>query len=141
MMTHLKKTPLDLLDDIYSLAYWMTGNEKETADLVNMTYVNLHGSAAETDVLKTFRACYVDQYGNEAQLCISEQDCRPHVTLLEKFREWSADIKLSVLLSEISGLKHEQIAEIVGKPVETIRKWLFIGRRIMVKDMQLKASA
>ncbi|MDT9546813.1 MAG: RNA polymerase subunit sigma-24 [Chlorobium sp.] len=140
-MTHLKKTPLDLLDDIYSLAYWMTGNEKATADLVNMTYVNLNANAKETEVLKTFRACYVDQYGNEAQLCISEQDCRPHVTLLEKFREWSADIKLSVLMSEISGLKHEQIAEIVGKPVDTIRNWLFIGRRILVRDMRLKATA
>jgi|AntDeeMinimDraft_8_1070380.scaffolds.fasta_scaffold01512_2 DNA-directed RNA polymerase specialized sigma24 family protein len=141
MMTHLKKTPLDLLDDIYSLAYWMTGSEKATADLVNMTYVNVNGNAAETELLKTFRACYVDQYGQVAELCISEKECKPHVTLVEKFREWSADIKLSVLLSEISGLKHDQIAEVIGRPVDTIRNWLFLGRRILVRDMQLKASA
>lgn len=27
------KTPLDLMDDIYSLAYWMTGSEKSASDL------------------------------------------------------------------------------------------------------------
>ena len=140
-MTQIKKTHIDLLDDIYSLAYWMTGSENVSSELVNKTYLYANTRSKETDLLKTFRKCYVDQFGQYTEFCISGKPCNTHLQLIDSLRQWSADIKLSVLLSEISGLKHRQISEIVGKPVDTIRLWLFWGRKLLANDGLLQASA
>ena len=140
-MIHIRKTPLEVLDDIYNLAYWMTGSEERTTDLVNRTYVNIEHNESEADILKTFRDCYVDTYGQQPSLHITEEDMPDNVSLLASLRQKAADVKLSVLLSEISGMRHAQIAEIVDRPVETIRQWLFWGRKFMAHDGQLKASA
>jgi DNA-directed RNA polymerase specialized sigma24 family protein len=140
-MTTIKKSPIDVLDDIYSLAYWMTGSEKATSELVNMTYVNADMRSEEATILKTFRECYIDRYGQKTEFCIDSINCKPERKLMAVLGQWAADIKLSVLLNEISGLKHAEISEIVGKPVETIRTWLFLGRRLLVSDMLLKVSA
>ena len=139
-MIEIKKTPLDLIDDIYSIAYWMTGSEKASSDLVSSTYLNTDLDVQETEVLKTFRNCYLDTYGQHADLEFHETDHAP-TSLIDSFRKWMADIKLSVLLSEITGLKHAQISEVIGKPVDTIRLWLFWGRKCFTHDHLLRASA
>jgi hypothetical protein len=140
-MTHIKKTPVDLLDDIYSLAYWMTGNESVSSELVNKTYLYANTTTRESDLLKTFRTCYVDQFGQNTDFCISGKPCKNHFQLIDSLRQWAADIKLSVLLSEISGLKHSQISAIVGKPVDTVRLWLYWGRKLLANDGLLQATA
>lgn len=140
-MNHTKKTAIDLLDDLYSLAYWMTGTEEETRQLVDRAYLTAADPLNEEQLLRSFRACYIERYGQETDFCISEPSCKPERNLMATLRQWAADIKLSVLLSEISGLRHKQIASIVGQPVETLRGWLFIGRKLLVGDMHLKASA
>jgi hypothetical protein len=139
-MIQIKKTPLDLIDDIYSLAYWMTGNEKASEELVSCTYLNTGIDAPDTDILRTFRECYIDTYGQKADLDIRASDGRV-ASLLDALRQWAADIKLSVLLSELTGLKHGQIAEVIGKPIDTVRLWLFWGRKFLVNDRMLKATA
>lgn len=139
-MIEIKKTPLDLIDDIYSIAYWMTGSEKASSDLVSSTYLNTDLNVEQTDVLRTFRECYLDTYGQNTELEIQESDCAP-ASLMDSFKQWTADIKLSVLLSEITGLKHAQISEVIGKPVDTIRLWLFWGRKFFAHDHLLRASA
>ncbi|NMW22266.1 MAG: RNA polymerase subunit sigma-24 [Chlorobiaceae bacterium] len=140
-MTRIKKTPLDLLDDIYSLAYWMTGTEGASHDLVNKTYLYANTMTREEDLIKTLRRCYVDQFGQHTDFCIGRKNCNSNLQLVESLKQWAADIKLSVLLQEISGLKHRQISEIVGKPVETVRLWLYWGRKLLANDGQLQASA
>lgn len=139
-MIEIKKTPLDLIDDIYSIAYWMTGSEKASSDLVSSTYLNTDLNVEQTDVLRTFRDCYLDTYGQNTELEIQESDCAP-ASLMDSFKQWTADIKLSVLLSEITGLKHAQISEVIGKPVDTIRLWLFWGRKFFAHDHLLRVSA
>jgi len=139
-MIEIKKTPLDLIDDIYSLAYWMTGSEKASTELVNCTYLNTDLQAPETEVLKTFRECYLDTYGQNADLEIHEIS-QTKGSFTESLRQWTADIKLSVLLSELNGLRHAQISDIIGKPVETIRLWLFWGRKFFAHDHSLRISA
>ncbi|MBN1928178.1 MAG: RNA polymerase subunit sigma-24 [Chlorobiaceae bacterium] len=139
-MIEIKKTPLDLIDDIYSIAYWMTGSEKASSELVSSTYLNTALNVEETEVLKTFRECYLDAYGQHADLDIHETSSTPS-RLVDSLRKWTADIKLSVLLAEITGLKHAQISEVIGKPVDTIRLWLFWGRRFFAHDHLLRASA
>jgi hypothetical protein len=138
-MIEIKKTTVDLIDDIYSLAYWMTGNEKASSELVSTTCLNANMKAPETEVLKTFRECYLDAYGQNADLDIHETACNNGV--FESLKQWTADIKLSVLLSELTGLRHSQISDIIGKPVETIRLWLFWGRKFFAHDHLLRASA
>ncbi len=139
-MMEIKKTPLDLIDDIYNIAYWMTGSEKASSELVSSTYLNTDLNVEETDVLRTFRECYLDTYGQNTELEIQENDCA-QASLMDSFKQWTADIKLSVLLSEITGLKHAQISEVIGKPVDTIRLWLFWGRKFFAHDHLLRASA
>lgn len=140
-MVRINKTPLDLLNDIYSLAYWMTGSEKASNELVNRTYLNVDVGTQQTDLLKMFRLCYVDRYGQDTELDMTENGNGTTKSVLAKLRQKAADVKLSVLLSEISGLNHKQISEIMERPVETIRLWLFWGRKFLVKDCLLKASA
>lgn len=139
-MIEIKKTPLDLIDDIYSLAYWMTGNEKASSDLVSSTCLNTDLEAPETEVLKTFRDCYLDNYGQHTDLEMHETS-EKQVWLVSSLKQWAADIKLSVLLSEISGLRHAQISDVIGKPVNTVRLWLFWGRKFFAHDHLLRASA
>ncbi len=144
-MKRIQKTALDLLDDLYSLAYWMTGSEELSQELVYSTYFSAHTGTEENVLLKTFRECYVDRFGQNTDFCTVEKPDRIHPQLVGSLMQWAADIKLSVLLSEISGMRHGQISEIVGKPVETVRLWLFWGRKLLSKtnlaDMgRLKAS-
>ncbi|NTW53013.1 MAG: RNA polymerase subunit sigma-24 [Chlorobiaceae bacterium] len=139
-MIQIKKTPMDLINDIYSLAYWMTGSEKASSELVSRTYLNIQVDAPETELIRTFRECYIETYGQNTELHIPETP-GTYRGLVESLRQWTADIKLSVLLSDLSGLKHAQISAIIGKPVETIRLWLFWGRKFLVNDHLLRASA
>ena len=130
-MKKIKKTALDLLDDLYSLAYWMTGSEDASEELVYTTCISAHNITGESDLLRTFRNCYVERFGQQTDFCSSEKPCRSNLQLVDSMMQWAADIKLSVLLSEISGMKHRQISEIVGKPVETVRLWLLWGRKLL----------
>jgi hypothetical protein len=139
-MIQVKKTPMDLIDDIYSLAYWMTGSEKASEELVSCTYLNTGIDAPESDILRTFRECYIDTYGQATDLDIAEPDGSAR-GMIDSFRQWAADIKLSVLMAELTGLKHAEIAEVIGKPLETVRLWLFWGRKFLVNGQLLKASA
>ncbi|MCW8819021.1 MAG: hypothetical protein OQK61_01745, partial [Ignavibacteriaceae bacterium] len=133
--------PRDILDNIYSLAYWMTENEHASAELVKTTYSNAANCSQETDLLKSFRDSYVKRYGQDSDLYMKESAPGTDKSLRETIRQKAADVKLSVLLSEISGLKHRQISEIMEKPVETIRLWLLWGRKSLVNEPLLKASA
>jgi DNA-directed RNA polymerase specialized sigma24 family protein len=45
------------------------------------------------------------------------------------------DRKLSVLFSEICGLKHRAISIIIGKPLDTIRLWLSTGRKSFAEGL------
>ena len=140
-MTSTKKTPLDLLNDIYSIAWWMTCNVHDSVDLVYNTYLYADKNTKEIDLLKAFRECYVKQFGQYTDFCISENKCQPHLQLLDSLKHCAADIKFSVLLKEISGLQHRQISDIIGTPIDTIRTWLLWGRQLLVNTSQLKASA
>ncbi len=137
----ISKTPFDILDDIYSLAYWMTGSERASEELVLDTYRKTEAQSEETELLKRFRNIYVDRYGQHAELTLLEQENGKSSAELHEMKNRAADVKLAVLLAAITGMKHRQISDILGKPVETVRTWLFWGRKALVLDGPLKASA
>ncbi|NTU97611.1 MAG: RNA polymerase subunit sigma-24 [Chlorobiaceae bacterium] len=134
-MIRKKRTPVDLMNDIYTLAYWMTGSEKSANELVYNTYLNVDSRTLEHEVFKTFRECFLQSIDEN----ISVRG-REGVTTKKDFhgvslRRWFADIKLSVLLSEIPGLKHHEISKIIGKPLDTIRLWLSSGRQSLADSV------
>ncbi|ACF42471.1 RNA polymerase sigma24 factor [Pelodictyon phaeoclathratiforme] len=124
---------MDLMDDIYSLAYWMTGSEASATELVNITYLNVTLDTPESEVYKTFRECYFDTFGYEEAPCIPKPSCNPMEKMGSVLLQRDADIKLSVLLSAVSGLKHGAISKIIGKPLDTIREWLSVGRKSLAE--------
>jgi len=128
-MIDVKKMPIDLMDDIYSLAYWMTSSEKSASDLLNRVYLNVDIESSEKEVIKMFRNCYFDSIGVELISGFTNNLYRPENNFTQSFLRWFEDIKLSVLLSEISCLKHRDISEITGESLETIRMWLSWGRK------------
>jgi hypothetical protein len=134
-MIEEQRTPMDLMDDIYSLAWWMTGSEAAATELVNRTYLNIDNHTQEREVFRIFRACYFDHLGHGRALSMSKLSRKPMDRLGAPLLRRDADIKLSVLLSEISGLKHRTISKIIGKPLDTIRVWLSIGRKTLAEGM------
>jgi hypothetical protein len=140
-MKTIKKTPLDILDDIYSLGYWMTGNKGVSQELVKRTYLYRDYGQDERVLLRTFRDCYIEEFGQEIDFWFSEKNGKEKIQITDSMKPWAADIKYSVLLSEISGLTQQQISDILDKPLETIRVWLFWGRKLFVNNFLLKASA
>jgi hypothetical protein len=135
MNTH-KKTSLELMNDIYSIAYWMTGSETDSRELLNRTYQHVNPETPESDLFKAFRACYFDSI-DQKNINISDRTSLFMAREEETLRHRFADIKLSVLLSEMPGIKHRDISKITGKPVETIRMWLSLGRKSLVNAARL----
>lgn len=137
-MLKRKRTYMDLMDDIYSLAHWLTGSESKAADLVNRTYVNADNVTSETAVFTTFRTCYLDGLDQDEECCLPETPCFSRETPDTQLLEQIADIRLSILLSAISGLKHRAISRITGKPLNTIRTWLSMGRKSLVHSARFE---
>ncbi len=136
-MLTTKRTPLDLMDDIYSLAYWLTGSEFEATELVNNTYLNVDHESSDIEVFKAFRNCYFDCTANDDESGLPGTPCFLEETLERSLVKQFADIRLIVLLSAISGLKHQTISKIIGKPLDTIRVWLSEGRKSLVQGFFL----
>ncbi len=135
-MLTAKRTPLDLMDDIYSLAYWLTGSEFEATELVNNTYLNVDNGSSDIEVFNAFRICYSDSTaGGDDESGLPETPCFLAQTLERSLIKRFADIRLIVLLSAISGLQHQAISKIIGKPLDTIRVWLSEGRKSLVQGI------
>ncbi|NTU97620.1 MAG: RNA polymerase subunit sigma-24 [Chlorobiaceae bacterium] len=130
----IKKTSAELLDDIYTIAYWMTGSEEAASHLVYRTYLNVGTWTAELEVCKSFRDSYFDSYIHEKIACIPQPSCKTIAHLGEVIIQQEADVKLTVLFSEISGLKPCTIAQVIGVPLENIRLWLSSGRRWLAES-------
>ena len=137
-MIKAKRTPLDLMDDIYSLAHWLTGSETTATELVNKTYMNVDNESSETEVFTTFRTCYLDSIDEDDANSLPETPCFSKETPGMSLFKQDSDIRLSVLLSAISGLKHRAISRILGKPLMTIRAWLSEGRKSLVHDARFE---
>ena len=131
-MIKQKRTSLDLMDDIYSLAHWLTGSETKATELVNRTFLNVDHLCSATEVFVTFRSCYLESIDQDDVQSLPETPCFSKETPETALFHQDADIRLSVLLSAISGLKHRAISRILGKPLTTIRVWLSEGRKSLV---------
>ncbi|GEM_PF-477092 len=142
IMTKKKKTQGEIIDNIYSLAFWMTGDHAVCYDLIKKTYLYAEPGSNEQVLLRTFRDCYVEQFGQEVNSWFSDEMHNYNIMPLgDGLEQFSADIKIAVLLSEIAGLTHRQIAEIFEQKLETVRCWLFWGRKVFVHNYLMRESA
>lgn len=122
-------TQLDVIDEIYTLAYWMTGSRKDARNLLRRTYLNADRNSSESELIKKFRICYFDSIGQVPDTGFTENLDQSKESLTKSLWKWVEDIKLTVLLSEIPGWKHRDIGEITGNTLETIGLWLSWGRK------------
>ena len=141
-MTKKKKTSREIMDNIYSIAFWMTGDHAVCYNLLKKTYLYAEPGSNEQVMLKTFRYCYVEDFGQEVNSWSSDEASNDNVMPLgDSLEQSAADIKIAVLLSEISGLTHRQIAKVLEQKLETIRLWLFWGRKVFVHNYLMRESA
>lgn len=110
-MLEEKNTQLDVIDDIYSLAYWMTGSDKDASDLLRRTYLESGKNSSKIELIRKFRICYFESKGQSPMSGFIEILDQSMESLRPSLWKWCEDIKLAVLLSEIPGLKHRDICE------------------------------
>ncbi len=135
-MNHRSNTPvLDAIDEVYNLAYWMTGNEATAGMLVSQTYSAVEKHATLVSLYKAFRENYLKAFGQtpvmsaEEAAEIADTDVARAVVMLP------TDFKMAVLLAEIAGLSHHDIAKVVETSVEAVREWLHWGRKLITKEL------
>lgn len=128
-MATKKRTPVELLDDIYNIALWMTGSKEGACHLVYRTYLKLNHETSENEALKAFRDSYFDCFVHDMIACIPQPSCKSMEHLGEIIIQQEADIKFAVLFSEISGLKPGSISKVIGVPPDVIKLWLSSGRK------------
>ena len=114
-MEKKNRKPLQLVDDIYSLGYWITGSKEDAAELLEKTYLIIDPEAPEIEVFKTFRHCLLDSF--KGITCIPKPFCNAMEKLGYTMIKQDAEVKLAALLAEISGLSPAEISKIVGNPM------------------------
>lgn len=125
---------LDAIDEVFSLAYWMTGSEATAGLLVSQTYQGLTESSTMISLYQSFRNAYLNAFGqtpiliDEVSLISDGDVARAVITL-------PSDFKMAVLFADVAELSHRDIATIVEKPIETVRAWLHWGRKLLAKEL------
>lgn len=130
-MLFQKRDPVELLDQMYTMAFWMSGSVKKTFDLVYKTYERVDSHTSDIALFKAFRKVFQEQIAEEAPPAQEEPFSVRSATT---DRSQEADIKLAVLLVEICALHHKEISIIMGHPIETIRLWLSSGRKALLRS-------
>ncbi len=134
-MDKKNRKPHQLIDDIYSIGCWITGSKEDAAELIEKTYLIIDPEATEIDVFKTFRHCLLDSLKGIS--CIPKPSCNDMEKLGYKLIKQDAEMKLTVLLAEISGLSPEIISKIMGNSVKEVNYWLSTGRTRFSSDLLL----
>lgn len=125
-----KTDPIEMLDQMYPIVYWMTRSLKKTKDLVYKTYDRIDSDTSEIELFKTFRAVYNEDRALESPLQTRTSDGNE----LPITSQEDVDIKLSTLLVELCDFSYQEISTIMDQPVETIRQWLATGRTLLLKE-------
>ncbi|MBC8043341.1 MAG: RNA polymerase subunit sigma-24 [Rhizobacter sp.] len=128
-------TALEWIDELYNLAYWMTGSEASAGMFVSQTYLNPHTLTSRAAVFKMFREQFQRGFGQNMTMNhelisqISDGDVARAVVHLP------ADFKMAILLADAENMSHAEISEVVGKPVDTVRSWLHWGRKLLYSEL------
>lgn len=125
-----KTDPIEMLDQMYPIVYWMTRSLKKTKDLVYKTYDRIDSDTSEIELFKTFREVYNEDLELESALQPTASD---GISASIPSQE-DVDIKLSTLLVELCDFSYQEISTIMDQPLDTIRQWLATGRTLLLKE-------
>lgn len=137
-MSKQGKSALEYIDDVYNLAYWMTGNEASTGMLVSQLYLNIDSKATATELFSQFRKLYLNAFGQEIMFNTDDLMLVEDSQVARAIINLPADFKLVVLLADVVELGHAEIAAIIDKPVDTVRSWLHWGRKLLSHELAEK---
>lgn len=151
-------------DKIYGVAYRLTGNAEEAADLTQDVFVrvgrNLHRYQPGTFdgwLYRITKNLFLDMVRRRARIRMEplpEEEWRTPATddpgpadviergTLEARLErgldtLSADFRLAVVLCDVEGLTYEEIAEVTGWPLGTVRSRIHRGRKQLRDHLEL----
>ncbi|TLU82967.1 MAG: RNA polymerase subunit sigma-24 [Chlorobium sp.] len=133
-MASKKWTPNDLKDNIYTLGYWMTDSYDGANDLLCRTYLRVTPETPAIEIFKTFRDGYFDSFINGKISCIPKPSSKSIEHMAEELIKQDADLKLTVLLSEIAKLETAAISKIIGRSVDRINSWILSDRAWLVGE-------
>lgn len=152
---------------IYNLAYRLTGDPHDAADLAQDVFVrvyrNLHRYRPGTfdgwlyRITKNLFYDRVRRRGRVRMESLGTEDWRhPEAEepgpgdLLERrllegrleaaLRDLQPDFRLAVVLCDVEGLTYEEIAGVTGWPLGTVRSRIHRGRRALRESLQAEAS-
>ena len=134
-MSEEQRGPVELMDQMYIMAYWMTGSLKKTNNLVYTTYKQADSDISEIELFRTFRKVFLEQAASGGTICRHGGSRATREDLVDLLRQEEMDSRLTVLLSEICGLSHRAISMVLCKPLGTIRLWLSSGRKSLVDGL------
>lgn len=123
-----KRGPVELLDQMYTLAFWMTGSLQQTYDLVYKTYERVSSHTSDIGLFRAFKEVYNEDFSRVATPP-PYPSVDPAISIL---RQQDREIRLAVLLVEVCNLHYHEISIIMEQPLETIRLWLSSGRKSLL---------
>jgi hypothetical protein len=129
------REPLDLVDQIYTVAYWMTGSLKKTNSLVFKTYQLVDSATTEVQLFKTLRKVFYECFCFGVTSLASPRDCENEECTESGKNVQEIDGRFAVLLAEVCKLKHHSISKILDQPVEKIRLLLTSKRKSMLSGL------
>jgi hypothetical protein len=125
----------DVIDEVYNLAYWMTGNEGTAGMLISQTYTGLNDQTSSTDAYKAFRKIYTNTFGQSTFISLEEAASIDDDEIARAVITLPSDFKMVVLLADVIELSHNDIAAVMEKPLETVRAWIHWGRKLLSKEL------
>lgn len=153
---------------IFNMAYQFAGSHQEAEDLTQDIFLKLFHSLRKYDFEKNFTAWLltlaknylIDTYrrtkwekvnrdefndyyatsdiadGPDAVLAREEN----RMAIWESLNLLGPDIRMAVILKEIQGRKYEEVAEILGLPLGTVKSRVNRGKLQMAKILQVKGE-
>ena len=149
---------------VFNMAYQFAGNVPEAEDLTQDIFLKLHGALPKYDFGKNFTAWFltlaknalIDEYRrtkwekrqrddfDETLHAAADADDPERQLAREEARKllWAGldalppDMRLAVILKEIQGKKYEEVAEILGLPVGTVKSRINRGRLQLAKILR-----
>jgi len=136
---------------VFGLCYRMLGNRQDAEDVVQETFLRVLQSLHRWDASRDFEPWLLAIAGNRCRTALAARKRRPHwQTLVEPpaepvcrqgnaaqlFEELAKGLQLlrddyreAFVLFHDQGLSYEQIAQVIGRPLGTVKTWIHRARR------------
>jgi hypothetical protein len=114
----------------------MTGSKILARELVVWTYRDVGVETTLNELFKRFRAYYFSNFSIDLFSCFLDAGCKRMNDLQDDptGRHYD-DIKLAVLFADMFGLTCNEIAEINGTDIDTLKIWLWWGRKTFILQL------